>query len=175
MKENFLSQKADIAAKEILGKILVRKINGKEFRARIVEVEAYFDENDPASWARFGKRKDNLFMWSKSGTILIKNVHKYNMLNFVTDNEGVASAVLIRALEPLNFDARCSGPGLLTIALDIDKNLNGKDLFEIEDIWIESCNENKGFEIIESKRIGIKNDLNKKLRFHIKDNKHVSK
>lgn len=173
MEKNFLSQKADIAAKEILGKILVRKIKGKEYRARIVEVEAYFDKKDPASWARFGKRKDNLFMWSKPGTLLIKNVHKYDMLNFVTDKEGIASAVLIRALEPLNFDARCSGPGLLTIALGIDKNLNGKDFFEMEDLWIEDFG--KHFEIIESKRIGVKNDLNKKLRFHIKDNKYVSK
>lgn len=173
LRKNFFKRKADIAAKELLGKILVREINGDKFMAKIVEVEAYFDEKDPASWARFGKRKDNLHMWSKPGTILIKNVHKYNMLNFSVDDEGIAGAVLIRALEPLNFKGNTRGPGLLTIALKIDKSFNGKYIFEIEDFWIEDSKDK--FEICDSRRVGVKEDLNKNLRFYIKDNLHISK
>ena len=168
---DFFERSSDLAAKELLGKIIIRKLDGKILKARIVEDEAYFDEKDPASWARFGLRKDNAAMWDSPGTILVKNVHKHFMLNFVTDSEGKAGAVLIRAVEPLNFDARCSGPGLLTAALRIDKSFNGKKFSD--EFFVE--NSDGEFEVDKSFRIGVKNDLKRQLRFYIKGNKFVSK
>ena len=137
--------------------------------ARIIETEAYFDERDPASWARFGKRRDNLEMWNKAGTILVKNVHKYFMLNFVTGKKSEASAVLIRGVKPLNFEGRCFGPGLLTLALGVDKSFNGKNLYEgnCELKIIDEGFRFKEDEIKTSKRIGVKNDLDEDLRFYV--------
>ena len=175
LNKNFFSRDTKILAEELLGKILVRKINGKTLRAKIVETEAYFDEKDPASWARFGKKNYNNVMWGFPGIILIKNVHKYKMFNIVSGRENKAEAVLIRALEPLNFKARLSGPGLLTESLFIDKRFHGKNVFSLKDLFIEEDKDLNKFEINESFRIGVTKDLPEKLRFYIKGNKHVSR
>jgi len=174
LKKDFFNKSARNVAKEILGKILVRKINGNIFKAKIIETEAYFGEEDPASRASKGKNKISEMMWANPGKVLVYNVHKYKMFNIVTDVKGKASAVLIRALEPLNFSARLSGPGLLTDFLQIDKDIHGKNIFDLESIWIEENSDSK-FEIHESFRIGVTKDLPEKLRFYIKDNKFVSR
>ena len=175
ISKNFFNKSSDKVAKELLGKIIVRKVKGRALKARIVETEAYFNEKDPASWARFGKRKDNSVMWDKAGTILIKNVHKHFMLNFVTGRKGKPEAVLIRALEPLNFKERCNGPGLLTQALFVDKGFNGKSIFELRDFYINDSKQLNKSEIKSSFRIGVKKDLRRKLRFYIKNNKYISR
>ncbi len=174
LEREFFMEKADVVAKKLLGKIIVRKIDGKKLIAKIVETEAYFSESDPASWARHGKRKDNIHMWSQGGIILVKNVHKHKMLNFVAGVEGKAEAVLIRAVEPVNFSARCSGPGLLTENLKIGSDFNGVDVCNNNKIFLFDSEENN-FKICKSFRIGVVKDLNKKLRFYIKDNACVSK
>lgn len=170
LKRKAFSSRADLVARNLLGKILVRKIGKKLLKARIIEVEAYFGENDPASWARFGKRKDNFVMWEQPGKILIKNVHMHNMLNFSTGAKGKAEAVLIRGLKPLNFDERCSGPGLLTKCLKINKKFNGKDIIGNKEIYIEHSKDK--FKINRSFRIGVKKDLAKKYRFFINQNEN---
>src|SRR3989338_2689782 len=167
LSKNFFNRPADKVAKELLGKILCRRINKKILKARITETEAYFNEKDPASWARYGKRKSNILMWDSPGKILIKNVHKYKMLNFITGKKGEASAVLIRALESLNFKARCYGPGLLTSCLKIDKDFNGQKIIKNKKIWIEENNKKENLKIFRGYRVGVKNDLKKKLRFYI--------
>jgi DNA-3-methyladenine glycosylase len=172
LSKNFFNRPTDVVARDLLGKVLVRKIGRELLKAKIVETEAYFSEEDPASWAKLGKRKDNIHMWSESGTILVKNVHMYLMLNFVVGKKGEAGAVLIRALEPINFEGRCSGPGLLSKEMKIEKNFNGKNIFEMEDFFIENNKEN--FEIGSSFRIGVRNDLEENFRFYIKGNRFVS-
>src|SRR3989338_10491667 len=156
---NFFSKPADKVAKDLLGKILCRKINKEIFRAKIIETEAYFGEKDPASWARYGKKKSNILMWDSPGKILIKNVHKYKMLNFITGKKGEAGAVLIRALEPLNFSGKCHGPGLITKCLKIDKSFNGQEIINNKKIWIEENKQNKKFKIFRDYRVGVKKDL----------------
>ncbi|MBI2004252.1 DNA-3-methyladenine glycosylase [Candidatus Pacearchaeota archaeon] len=168
LKKDFFSRPADKAAKKLLGKILCRKINNRILKAKIIETEAYFGEKDPASWARYGKRKSNILMWDSPGKILIKNVHRYKMLNFITGKKGEASAVLIRALEPLNFSENLKGPGLLTECLKIDKSFNGQEIIKNKKIWVEENNTNEKFKIFRDYRIGVKNDLKKKMRFYIK-------
>jgi DNA-3-methyladenine glycosylase len=172
ISKNFFNRSADVVAKDLLGKILVRKIGKKLLKAKIVETEAYFSEEDPASWAKLGKRKDNIHMWSEGGTILVKNVHMYLMLNFVVGKEGEAGAVLIRALEPINFKGRCSGPGLLSREMKIKKSFNGKNIFEMKDFFIEDYGEK--VEVEKSFRIGVRKDLKKHLRFYVKGNDCVS-
>jgi DNA-3-methyladenine glycosylase len=172
IQKDFFTKKANIVAKNLLGKILIRKINGKKFRAKIVETEAYFGSEDPASRAvKDGDLKKTMAM--EAGTILVYGVHNNWLLNFVTGKKGKAEAVLIRALEPLNFRADTKGPGLLTRALKIDKNFHKKDICKLRDFWLEDNNEK--FKISSSSRIGIKKDLPQKLRFYIKENKFVSR
>ncbi len=172
ISKHFFNRPADVVAKDLLGKILVRKIGKKLLKAKIVETEAYFSEEDPASWAKLGKRKDNVHMWSEGGTILVKNVHMYLMLNFVVGKKGEAGAVLIRALEPINFEGRCSGPGLLSREMKIDKSFNGKNIFEMKEIFIEDDLEKVKVE--KSFRVGVRNDLEEHFRFYIKGNNCVS-
>jgi len=170
MDDCFFNRNAEVVAKELLGKIIVRRINGKELRAKIVETEAYFDEKDPASRAcQKGDLRDTMMM--ESGTILVYGVHNNWLVNFVVDEVGVASAVLIRAVEPLNFEGRGNGPGLLTKSLGIGKELHKNKLGE--EIWVENIDEN--VEIVESFRIGVSKDLEKPMRFYVKSNIWVSK
>ncbi|MEK6897732.1 MAG: DNA-3-methyladenine glycosylase [Nanoarchaeota archaeon] len=171
--KEFFSRDAKSVAKELLGKILARNINGKIFKAKIVEAEAYLDENDPGSRARQnGDLRETMLM--RPGTILVYGVHNNWLVNFVTNLEGKAEAVLLRALEPLNFSARLSGPGLLTKEMKIDKGFHKKNIFEQKDLWVEENNKDN-FEIAESFRIGLREDLPEKMRFYIRGNKFVSK
>lgn len=172
LKKEFFNRKAEIVAKELLGKILIRKINGKELKSRIVETEAYYGSKDPASRA-YKKTNMSKVMWSKPGTLFIYNVHKYWMFNIITEKENIPGAVLIRAVEPLNFEANLSGPGRLTSFLSINKDYNGKHISNIEDI--EIIDNQDIVKIKSSNRIGVTKDLKKKLRFFIKDNNFVSK
>ncbi|MGD2072704.1 MAG: DNA-3-methyladenine glycosylase, partial [Candidatus Thorarchaeota archaeon] len=82
--KQFFDRRADIVARELLGKILV--VGGK--KGKIVETEAYFDERDPASRASKGENKVSKMMIQEAGRILVYNVHKYKMLNFVTEKKG---------------------------------------------------------------------------------------
>lgn len=170
MDNEFFNRNAEIVAKELLGRIIVRKIDDKELRAKIVETEAYFDEKDPASRAcQNGDLRSTMMM--EAGRILVYGVHNNWLVNFVTDKEGKASAVLIRAIEPLNFEGRGNGPGLLTKSLGIDKGVHKSKIggeVEVED------GDNK-IEIVSSFRIGVSKDLEKPMRFYIKGNKFVSR
>src|SRR3989338_9846464 len=173
VSKEFFSRDAERVARELLGKILVRNINGKERRARIVETEAYYNERDHASRAcKNGDLRETMLM--NAGTILVYGVHNQWLINFVTGKEGEAEAVLLRALEPLNFSEKCSGPGLLTKALLIDKSFHKQNIIDNKKIWIENESSER-FDTVESFRIGVKRDLPKKLRFYIKGNEHVSR
>ena len=165
----FFSRDAEIVARELLGKILV--VNGK--KARIVETEAYYDKNDPASRAcKNGNLRET--MEKEAGTLLVYGCHNNWLVNFVTGKKGEAEAVLLRAVEPLNFKAKCSGPGLLTKALGIGKSFHGSRIGN--EVWIENGqNEKEEVEIVEAKRVGVREDLKKPLRFYIKENKFVSR
>ncbi|MBD3247295.1 hypothetical protein GF378_01610 [Candidatus Pacearchaeota archaeon] len=174
--KNFFERNADAVARDLLGKEIVRETkDGKIMRARIVETEAYFDENDPASRAcQNGDLRETMKM--DAGTLLVYGIHTNWMLNFVTGKREKAEAVLIRAIEPLNFDLRCSGPGLLTKSLEINKILHKKSLFDLKNFGVEIRKKNKaGFEVIEDFRVGVKEDLPEKMRFYIKGNSFVSR
>ncbi|GBE20271.1 3-methyladenine DNA glycosylase [archaeon BMS3Abin17] len=168
----FFSRDAKTVAQELLGKVLVRRVGKEILKARIVETEAYFGGEDPASRAcKNGNLKE--VMEDEPGTILVYGVHNNWLINFITGSRGKAEAVLLRALEPLNFNARCNGPGLLTKALNIDKSFHNKEIIGNPEIWIVENNEK--FEIEEAFRVGVTKDLPEKLRFYVRENKHVSR
>jgi len=174
LSNSFFKRSADVVAKELLGKILVRIIDGKELRAKIVETEAYFGREDSSSW-QSGKKLSifNAFCGAP-GKILVYNVHKYIMFCIVTGRKNKPEAILIRALEPVNYDLRCSGPGLLSDALKIDRSFKKKDISNLDELFIEDSLKGD-FEIINTTRVGVKEETPLNLRFYIKDNRFVSK
>lgn len=198
LEREFFNRDTITVARDLLGKILVHNKDGIEYRARIVETEAYLGLHDRAAHSFGGNITNrNKVMYMDAGTIYVYQTYGIHfMLNFVTLEEGMPEAVLIRAVEPLNqfdkisinrfdetFDKLSSyqrknltnGPGKLTQALMIDKSLNAKNLFSNEIYLIDSNDE---FEIEVDKRIGIDYSMEAidyPYRFYIKDNKHVSK
>jgi DNA-3-methyladenine glycosylase len=180
-------------ARELLGKALFTKIGTLVTGGIIVETEAY-------SWKEKGCHAFGGKMTGRNEIMFGKGGHAYvylcygmhNLFNVVTNEEGVADAVLVRALEPAlgieemklrrgelkNPYHLTSGPGKLTKALGINRTFNGKYLLNT-DVWIEDLGvivKNK--DIIASKRIGIDyagEDAALPWRFTIKDNKWISK
>jgi DNA-3-methyladenine glycosylase len=183
----FYSRDTAKVARELLGKILVRKLGTKTLKAIIVETEAYYGKDDPASRAYHGKKNFNQIMWENPGRIFIYNVHQYWMLNIIAHQEGKVGGVLIRSLEPVDgietmkknrpgkqLTNLTSGPGKLTLALLIDKSLNGIDTTSVNSpIYV--LENQKRFEVKSSHRIGVTRDLEEKLRFYIKGNPFVSR
>ena len=188
LPRRFYERDPEVVAKGLLGKIIVRKLDDNILSGMIVETEAYYGPGDPASRAHDGMKNFNRLMWLEPGVAFIYNVHKYWMFNVVAHEPGGVGAVLIRAVEPLDgveimmknrgaYDELIeltSGPGRFTVAFKIDKSLNGTDLTSAENpIYIT---DNKvQFEISSSKRIGVRVDLDRDLRFYIKGNKFVSR
>jgi len=136
----FFDRDTVTVARELLGKLLVREIGGGRLTGRLVEVEAYLAPEDLASHAARGRRTlRNEVMYGPPGHAYVYFTYgMYHCLNFVTRPEGHPQAVLIRALEPGPGVGRCTGPGLLCRALDIDLRLNGvplapPDLYVVDD------------------------------------------
>jgi DNA-3-methyladenine glycosylase len=188
LQVEFYERDPALVARELLGKILVRRLNSQILCGKIVETEAYYGENDPASKAYKGRKTFNELMFTDVGKTFIYMVHGNWLLNIVTHPKGDVGAVLIRAVEPLqgveimmknrgvrDVSALTSGPGKLTKALAITKKLNGLDVTK-EDSELTVAEANlESFEVGYSHRIGVKFDLPQELRFYIKGNKFVSK
>jgi DNA-3-methyladenine glycosylase len=121
-------------ARDLLGKVLARRRGGRDELARIVEVEAYLGERDAASHARRGPTPRAAIMFGPPGYLYVYLVYgMHHCMNFVTEIDGVAGAVLIRAAEPLagltGRDPRpLSGPGKLCAGLGITLRDKGRDL-----------------------------------------------
>ncbi len=176
-------------AKELLGKILVRKLNSKILAGKIVETEAYYGKKDPASRASSGRPKYCVkLLYDEPGKILVYMVHGNWLFNIIAHEKRKVGAVLIRALEPLKgieemkknrkvrkiFDLT-NGPGKLTGALKIDKRFNGISVTDKNGEIVIVEGKKEKFEIAASHRIGVTKDLKRKLRFYIKGNKFVSR
>lgn len=189
LPREFYTRDPKIVAMNLLGKTMVRVLDGFYLRGMIAETEAYYGENDPASRARGGMKKHNMPMWGEPGRAFIYGVHGNWLLNIVAHEPNGVGAVLIRALEPLEGievmaanrginDIRrlTNGPGRLTKALKIDKSMNYLDLTSRNSqLFITSGREIDHREIGRSHRIGVRIDLDEKLRFFIKGNEFVSR
>jgi DNA-3-methyladenine glycosylase len=116
-------------ARDLLGKLLVREVDGRALWGRLVEVEAYCGPADRAAHSWRGRTPRTSVMFGPPGRAYVYFVYgMHNCLNFVTRPEGFPEAVLVRALEPGPGVGRCSGPGLVCRALAIDRSLNGTPL-----------------------------------------------
>jgi len=146
---DFFERNPVLAARELLGAYLVRKIDGKTVRLKIVETEAYGGREDLGSHARRGQTPGNSPMFERAGTIYVYFTYGMHwMLNIVCREKGNPGAILIRGVEG------CIGPGRLTKKLGIDKRLNGLRIGKRSGLWIEE-NPEKNFKIKKTPRIGI--------------------
>lgn len=194
LTQRFFDQKTELVAKELLGKVLVRKINDKKLSGMIVETEAYVGPHDLASHASKGKTNRTHVMFSSGGFWYVYMIYGfYYCLNIVTETEDYPSAVLIRALEPLegieimkqnrktdNIINLTSGPGKLCQAFEITKKIDSTSaISENSRLYIEDREiKIPANQIVKAERIGIDYAgiwKDKLLRFYIKGNLFVSK
>lgn len=178
-------------ARELLGKRLVRQIDGVRLAGRIIETEAY-TEDDAACHASRGRTPRTEVMFGPPGHAYVYFIYgMHYCFNVVTEAEGMAAAVLIRALEPVagvdamlarrkghGGTALTNGPAKLCYALGIDRTLNGIDLTVDERLWIEDAPLVGDEQIAAGPRIGVRGDeraLTVPWRFWLRGNPYVSR
>jgi DNA-3-methyladenine glycosylase len=123
---DFFDRETLDVAQDLLGKLVVRETDGQVRWGRLVEVEAYCGPSDRAAHSWRGLTPRTRVMFGPPGHAYVYFVYgMHHCLNFVTRPEGFPEAILVRALEPGPGVGRCSGPGLVCRALDIDRSLNG--------------------------------------------------
>lgn len=183
----FYSRPADVVAVDLLGKVLSKVEDEVVLRGRIVETEAYRGESDPGSHAFRGPSARTSVMFGPAGFLYVYFTYGMHFcMNVVTDEPGVAGAVLLRALEPLDgvetmLERRglrplvdlCNGPAKLCQAFGIDRGDNGANLLE-GDIWIED----DGFEVSQvatTARVGLSAGKEALLRFYAEGSGFVSR
>lgn len=192
-KDFYLQTDVVSVAKQLLGKSLCTKIEGKTCKAIITETEAYNGIIDKASHA-YGNRNTprTSTLYLKGGVAYIYLCYGiHHLFNVVTHSESIPHAVLIRAIQPVSGiehmmrrrnrtkldQLLSSGPGTLSQALGIKTSYNGEHLTGNK-IWIEDAPIIPKKDIVVSTRIGVDyaaEDALLPYRFYIKGNKFVSK
>ena len=174
LPREFYADPPDLVAQKLLGKLLVRPKEGMV--GRIVEVEAYFGESDPAAHSFAGKTARNAVLFGPPGYAYVYFIYgMYYCLNVSCEPAGRAGGVLFRALEPvLGVDAT-SGPGRLCRAFGITRERdNGVDFTSRKsDLQIQD----DGFvaaEVLVTPRIGITKDADRLARYLLAGNAWVS-
>jgi DNA-3-methyladenine glycosylase len=179
LERAFYDRDTVIVARELLGKYLVHISDGLERIGRIVEDEAYLGPHDLAAHSAKGLTERTKIMFGPPGHAYVYMIYgMYYCMNVVTEKEGHASAVLLRAVEPVkNVAGRTQGPGLLCKAMHIDRRLNGHDLVS-DTFYIAAPQEEEPVTIVKRPRVGVdyaKHWRGRLLRFYIKGNPFVSK
>jgi DNA-3-methyladenine glycosylase len=176
-------------AKELLGKVLVRKLGDTRLEGIIVETEAYRGYDDAASHAYRGPTRRNQVMFGEPGHAYVYFTYgMHYCLNVTTEPAGQAGAVLIRAVQPVkgivemkkrrrteHLRDLSNGPAKLTQAFAVTKALNGHDLIAGKKLYITEPSVTEPVHITASTRIGIKAGAEKLWRFSIRRNPFVSK
>lgn len=181
-----LAGSADEAARSLLGCHLIRQIGDDRIVVRIVEVEAY-DQNDPASHSFHGQSARNRAMFGPAGHAYIYFTYgMYYCLNITAGVEGFGAGVLIRAVEPLegmdSIERRrgrtgpdcVNGPAKLCLALDIDMSLYGHDL-ALPPLQLERSSLRRGERVAAAERIGISKAVERLRRYGIAGNPYLSR
>lgn len=174
-------------AADLIGKHIVYRSPEGKLAARIVEVEAYIGQGDPACHAARGRTERNAVMFGKPGFTYIYFIYgMYHCLNFVTEPQGQPAAVLLRAAEPTagtdlmlqRYPNRSqhqllAGPGKFCRVFGLTREHNGLDLtgktIYIEDHFETGCN------VVRATRIGINHATEKPWRFYDASSAAVSK
>lgn len=179
LPRDFYDRDPILVARELLGKHLVLRVGGVERVGRIVETEAYLGPHDLAAHSARGRTARTEVMFGPPGHAYVYLIYgMHHCMNVVTEAEGRASAVLLRALEPVrNLDPHTRGPGLLCKAMGIDRRLNGHDLLSPV-FHIEPPAEAARIAIVRRPRIGVDYAgawARRLLRFYIRGNPYVSR
>jgi DNA-3-methyladenine glycosylase len=179
LPRSFYERDTILVAKELLGKYLIHHYEGKDYIGKIVEVEAYLGQHDLAAHSSKGITPRTKIMFGPAGFAYIYLIYgMYYCMNIVTEAEGIGSAILIRALEPIkNIETNTKGPGLLSKAMHIDKRLNQQDLTS-DIFYLAQGEQTPPLTLVEKPRVGVhyaKEWAEKLLRFYIKDNAFISK
>lgn len=183
-RELSLDQPVLEAARDLLGCYLVRETEEGTCRARIIETEAY-SENDPASHSYNGETPRSKVMFGSPGHWYVYKCYGIHwMINVVTGEEGTGEAVLIRAAEPTEGQSvmeqrrnqsgvtLTNGPGKLAEALAVDKSFDGESVRENEKFRLEPGSVEGP--IHESPRVGIEDAQDRYWRFYV-ENDFLSK
>ena len=194
MDNQFYAKSALELAPLLLGKILVRKYEGKIIRAQIVETEAYCGHEDKGNHAYLGRRTPkNESMYLPGGMAYVYKCYGvHNMLNVVSGEKGKGEAVLIRAVEPIEgidlmmenrgqvfkFHQLSGGPGKVTAAMQIGPAFDALPLYDFSsDLYLEE-GDFQG-EIYQGPRVGMSHHVgecaNWERRFYIVNSLYVSK
>jgi DNA-3-methyladenine glycosylase len=204
LPRSFYSRPPEIVARELLGKLLVRPSSGRRkgnLVGRIVEVEAYFGDADPAAHAFAGKTARNEVLFGPPGHAYVYFIYgMHYCLNISCEPEGSAGCVLIRALEPvagLSEMAKrrwpeagmrgeslprgaasrlTSGPGRLCQAFGITRGRdNGADFTSPESTLQIQDDGYTAAKVLVTRRIGIRKAAERMARYLIEDCKFVSR
>ncbi len=179
LPRSFYDRDTIVVAHELLGKHLVHVVAGVERVGRIVEVEAYLGPHDLAAHSARGLTKRTRVMFGPPGHAYVYLIYGMHWcMNMVTQAEGTASAVLLRAVEPVkNIEGRTQGPALLTRAMGIDGRLNGHDLLG-DELFVRNARDDAPIRIVKRPRIGVDyagHWARRLLRFYIRGNPFISR
>jgi DNA-3-methyladenine glycosylase len=179
LQRGFYDRDTVAVAHDLLGKVLVRVARGVERAGRIVEVEAYLGPHDLAAHSSKGLTARTRVMFGPPGHAYVYMIYGMHFcMNVVTERDGRAAAVLLRALEPVrNLKTDTRGPALLCRAMGIDRRLNGHDLVS-DDLYIAAPAEEPRITIVKAPRVGVDyagHWARRLLRFYIEGNPFVSK
>jgi DNA-3-methyladenine glycosylase len=178
---SFFQRPAETVAADLLGTVLASSIGNRITEAIIVETEAYLGYDDPASHGyRHRRNARNAALFGPPGTWYV--YLSYGMhwcANLVCQKAGLASAVLLRALEPVDgLDVMrrrrggvpdrelCSGPGKLCQALGIDRRLDGARMSR-SSVIVRAPERGELPHVAATPRIGITKAVDWPLRFHV--------
>lgn len=200
LEREFFTRKTSLVAKELLGKIIVLDRGDIIYKGRIVETEAYTNQNDDAAHFHKGITDRTRVVTEAGGHIYIYNIYgMYQCFNIVAEKEGIPGGALIRGIEPLEGISKMyenrykkeyknpskgelinlsNGPAKYVMAFGISKDeFYGADLVTDKRIWVEDAPPLAEENIVQTKRINIDYAQSKDqlLRFYIKDNPYVSK
>lgn len=197
LSREFFNRDAVTVARELLGKVLIRRQGRTLLAGRVVEDEAYLGENDPAAHSYSGRTPRNFVLFGPPGYVYVYFIYgNHYCLNVSCMPEGQGEGVLFRALEPVFNQAAMarsrgldlsqlasisqlrlisSGPGRLSEALGITRERdNNKDLTSRNsDLWLAD----DGFRpaaILATPRVGISKAVERPLRFSVAHNPYVS-
>lgn len=189
----FYERAPDMVARGLLGKLIVRELDGERLSGRIVETEAYFGQQDPAAHAYIGRTARNAVLFGPPGFAYVYFIYgMYYCLNVSCEPDGQPGGVLIRALEPVEGLATMaklrkvpsnakgqlltSGPGRLCQALGITRAAhNGLDVTDASSCLLIEDDGHRVRSVGITPRIGIRHDVDRPARFIIDGNRFVSR
>lgn len=202
LERDFFARDTLIVAKELLGKVIVREIDGVRLSGKIVETEGYIGAIDKASHAYGGKKTPRVEpLYGEPGISYVFSIYgMYECFNVISKEKGSPEGILIRAVEPIDglekiaqnrfrksYDTLTAkeiknltnGPSKLCIALEINKKVhNFMDLVSSKELYIEEGDIINSSDIVETTRVGIdyaEEAVDFPWRFYVKNNIYVSK